>query len=257
MLAASYNVFDNEELLEGSIKCIRDYVDHISVVYQTISYTGNLCSETLLPTLTDLKERGLIDELYFYKSDIKGIVHYNELEKHNIGLNLSRNSGCTHHICMDCDEYFISEEFKKMKDIVIDGDFDTSYCQMLSYYKTWEFILDPPEDYYGALIYKINPDTKYILNGICPVNLDPTRRVQPGKYVIFDRNEIQFHHGSYIRKDIRMKLENSAALVNFNKKIIDDIIKKYNNFKDVNDDFIWGLYEKDEKKLIKTKKIWD
>ena len=40
-LGVSYNVFDGEELLESSIKSIRDNVDHISVVYQTISNFGN------------------------------------------------------------------------------------------------------------------------------------------------------------------------------------------------------------------------
>ena len=39
-LGVSYNLFDGEELLENSIKCIRDSVDHISVVYQSTSNFG-------------------------------------------------------------------------------------------------------------------------------------------------------------------------------------------------------------------------
>jgi hypothetical protein len=54
-LGISYNVFDGEELLESSIKLIRDNVDFISVVYQTTSNFGNQCSEELVPLLHRLK----------------------------------------------------------------------------------------------------------------------------------------------------------------------------------------------------------
>ena len=36
----SYNLFDGEELLEASIKSVRDNVDYISIVYQTESNFG-------------------------------------------------------------------------------------------------------------------------------------------------------------------------------------------------------------------------
>ena len=44
-LGVSYNVFDGEELLEGSIFQIRNEVDYISVVYQSISNFGHPCDE--------------------------------------------------------------------------------------------------------------------------------------------------------------------------------------------------------------------
>ena len=69
-LGISYNVFDGEELLEKSILCIRDQVDFISVVYQEKSNFGNQCDPNLLPLLTSLKEKGLVDELFEYKPKI-------------------------------------------------------------------------------------------------------------------------------------------------------------------------------------------
>ena len=54
-LGVSYNIFDGEELLEGSIKQIKDQVDYISVVYQTISNFGNSCNEDLVNFLNKLK----------------------------------------------------------------------------------------------------------------------------------------------------------------------------------------------------------
>ena len=83
-LGVSYNIFDGEELLEGSIKQIRSEVDYISVVYQTISNFGNKCNEELIPLLNRLKSEGLVDELYEYKPKIENGGHYNEIVKRNI-----------------------------------------------------------------------------------------------------------------------------------------------------------------------------
>ena len=47
-LGVSYNLFDGEELLEGSIKQIRSEVDYISVVYQEVSNFGESCDKNLL-----------------------------------------------------------------------------------------------------------------------------------------------------------------------------------------------------------------
>ena len=63
ILGASYNIFDGEELLEGSIKSIRDKVDYVSVVYQNVSNFNNNASENLDVVLKKLKDEKLIDEL--------------------------------------------------------------------------------------------------------------------------------------------------------------------------------------------------
>ena len=65
-LGVAYNVFDGEELLEASIKSIRNCVDYICVVYQEISNFGMKCSDTLMETLNALHAQGLVDELISY-----------------------------------------------------------------------------------------------------------------------------------------------------------------------------------------------
>jgi hypothetical protein len=68
-----------------------------------------------------------------------------------------------------------------------------------------------------------------------PVLVDPTRRMSPSdKGIVLKRDEIQMHHGSYIRDSIRTKLINSSASVNFTNDI-DKIVNHYNN---------WGYPEK-------------
>ena len=126
-LGASFNVFDGEELLEGSIKQIRQQVDYISVVYQTVSNFGNPCNPELVPLLERLKSEGLVDELFEYSPKINKGGHSNEIQKRNIGLALSQGAGCTHHMSMDSDEYYLSSEFEGLKKIVIEGDYDSSY----------------------------------------------------------------------------------------------------------------------------------
>ena len=65
-LGACYNVFDGEELLEASILSIRDSVDFIVIVYQTVSNFGYSCDKGLLPLLEGLLRKGLVQELVHY-----------------------------------------------------------------------------------------------------------------------------------------------------------------------------------------------
>lgn len=234
-LGVSYNIFDGEELLEGSIKQIRDQVEYISVVYQTTSNFGNSCSDKLIPLLERLKSEGLVDELFKYSPKVNNGGHFNEITKRNVGLSLSIGEGCTHHMSMDSDEYYLPEQFKFLKEEMVNGDYDSSFCQMITYYKSWEYQLDPPEDYYVSLIYKINQYSLFEMGKHSPVLVDPTRRLDSGKYRIFKRNEIEMHHGSYIRDDIRRKLENSSASINFKNFESEEIINEFNNFDDKNE----------------------
>jgi hypothetical protein len=238
-LGVSYNVFDGEELLEGSIRCIRSEVDYISVVYQTVSNFGNHCSAELVPLLTKLKDEGLIDELFEYNPRINKGGHFNEITKRNIGLSLSEGNGCTHHMSMDSDEYYIPSEFKNLKKLIEGGNYDSSFCQMQTYYKSWEYSLNPPEEYYVSLIFKIKLDSNYVMGYPTPVLVDPTRRMSPSdKPLVLKREQIQMHHGSYIRDNVRTKLINSSASVNFNNDI-DRIVNHYNTWEYPNK-VLWG-----------------
>lgn len=228
-LGVSYNLFDGFELLEGSIKQIRDQVDYISVVYQTKSNFGNDCNPELIPLLQRLVAEGLVNELFEYQPKVDRGGHFNELKKRNIGLSLSVGAGCTHHMSMDSDEYYFPIEFERLKKTIIDGDYDSSYCQMLSYYKTSDYILNPPEDYYVSLIFKIKDESNFGAVG-APVVVDPTRNLSPSnKPIIFKREEVQMHHMSFVRKDLFSKLINSSANASF-LHIIPKIVKYYENW---------------------------
>ena len=238
-LGVSYNVFDSEELLEGSIRQIRESVNFVSIVYQTNSNFGKPCNDNLIPLLKKLKEDGLIDYLFEYKPIMNLGAHFNEIAKRNIGISLSTRNECTHHMSIDADEYYTQSQFEYLKEQTIKNDLDSSYCQMRTYYKTWEYQLDPPEEYYVSLLFKIKNNNVFEIGKNCPVLVDPTRRMEPGKFKIFKRDEIEMHHGSYIRNDIRVKLENSSASVNF-RESIDKLVEYYEKWEYPNQAFLGG-----------------
>lgn len=197
MIAAIYNVWDGEELLQGSIDCIRDHVDKVIIVYQSISNFG----EHYEPQIQDL--RG-IDAVHFYEPDFSRPARYNECAKRNVGLAVARRMGCTHFICLDCDEYY--ENFAELK-AQAEG-YDTSSVQLYTYYQDPTHRIDPPEDYWVPFICKIGPKTKMGPGGY-PVLVDPTRSVFPhGRHI---KIQGRMHHYSFIRKDIGRKFRNSTS----------------------------------------------
>ena len=266
-LGASYNLFDGEELLESSIKSVRSSVDYISVVYQTVSNFGMPCSPQLENLLKKLKDQKLIDELYKYTpllniektiSTILGrngslylsqravmnndlipkennleklqkLSKINEITKRNTGLGLSIKNGCTHHISMDADEFYIEKELDYARSKMEEGDYDSSLCSIVTYYKEPIYIINPHVGYSVTLIYKIRPRVKYELFAQFP-SVDSTRAMPPGRQIEFSRREIQLHHMNYVRKNIGCKFVNSSGRIKFTGTT-DKLIDSYNKWK--------------------------
>ncbi len=235
-LGVSYSLFDGEELLEYSIKSIRNNVDFISVFYQELSYHGEPCAEGILEMLNDLKSRGLIDEIAMFTNDFSNDSpenpSFNQTRKRQEGLELSRKHGCTHHMTIDCDEFYTDEEFKYMKKVMEEGDFGSGACQHVQYYKDSIYILDPPEPEYVATIEKITPDTRYVyFIENTNIAIDPCRKTSNGNYRVFSRDEVQMHHMSFVRKNLRGKLENHTSKRFFTDEGVNKIVDHYNNWK--------------------------
>jgi len=214
-VGVSYNLFDGEELLEDSIKSIRNNVDYISVVYQTVSNFGNPCSPNLMPVLEELKEKNLIDELYKYKPDLSSGGTQNEIHKRNLGVALSENKECTHHMTMDTDEFYTSPQFSYMKEVIENGNYDSAVCRIATYYKEPIYRL-PNESYYVSLLFKIKNHKRYIRDrgAVAPnggTGTDPTRMMEPENCRTFERDEIEMHHMSWVRNDIGKKFNNSSS----------------------------------------------
>lgn len=227
-LGVSYNLFDGEELLEKSIMSIRSLVDHVNVVYQKKSNHNNNSSVGLDELLNRLKNDGKIDSMLEYFPDFNKSSHENEITKRNIGLEYSAKFECTHHMSMDTDEFYKHDQLLKVKNFLkTHPEYDSSVCQMQTYYKAPNYCIDPPEDYYVSLIYKITNNNFSFVD--FPVLVDPTRRIKTTNCAVFGRDVIEMHHMSYIRDNIRKKLENSSAVGNFSNDI-DRIVEHFNNW---------------------------
>jgi hypothetical protein len=80
---------------------------------------------------------------------------------------------------MDSDEFYKIDEFIRVKNFLIKNpEYDSSACNMETYYKESKYKISPPEDYYVPLIYKITEVTEYSLGCNFPVLVDPTRRIK-------------------------------------------------------------------------------
>ena len=226
-LGISYNAFDGLELLEGSLEITTCVVDYVSVVWQPVSNFGKKISENDSDIISDLKRKYPGVRFISYMPACHG-GHVNELKKRNLGLELSKLNGCTHHMSMDVDEYYDTHELADAINDVVLGGFDSSACQMQTYWKDDTHRLKVPEEYYVPLVYKID-GRKFDSRVTWPVLVDPTRRLQPGKTMLFDRSSVEMHHMSYVRADIRSKLENSSASINFASRI-DNLVSAYDNW---------------------------
>jgi len=211
-LGICYMVFDGEELLEFTIKAIRKNVDWVSATYQNVSYFGNTADPELSITLHRLKQEGLIDELIFYNTDLSLEPKENELRLRNIGLEASRKAGCTHHISLDVDEFYLANQLEYAKKIMDEGDYNYSVVPITTYYKNPTFLVYPIQNLLVSFIHPVdNEYNKDILYPSFPFHMETTRRfIKFDKPKLFTRLEVAMHHMSYVRKDIRKKFNNSG-----------------------------------------------
>lgn len=222
-LGVSYIVFDGVELLEKSIIQIRDFVDYLQVIYQDTSWFGTKIAEEEINLLKKLKNSNLIDELYLFKNfevlrnkedlSLKASKCY-ERKKRQLGLDSCLRQNCTHYLCMDVDEFYITKEFKKAKEKIIENDYSQTAVSFINY-------VNLPTIHRGfdkknvPFICKINNKTKMTDNFF--VKCDKTRGISGGsnfeKKYLFNKKEIFMHHMETVRKNLFLKYESTTRKV--------------------------------------------
>lgn len=239
-VGASYNLFDGEELLEASIRSIRDSVDYISVVYQTVSNYGRAANKSLEPLLERLMKEGLIDEIYRYNPDLEKGGRWNEKRKRNIGLELAKRKNCSHFLSIDADEFYVKSEFDNAKAFISKNNIDTTACGVFGYVKSpcWRRISPSAVD--APFIFKIKRSSRLGTGKYFPQNADPTRTVFPvGKFWRFSSDVLMMHHMNFVRNDLHLKYKNSSFndedATKYEKMI--NRIEAINNYKGAPEDF--------------------
>ena len=249
-IGVAFNCFSATELLPYAIEQIKDFVDVIVCITQERSYQNNNLSGINKNILWGLKNKGVIDHLEFFYPNPHNTAKQNEVSKRNLGKNFLKSYGCTHFLTMDEDEFYQPLAFKEAIDFVITHNFDSSACQMQTYYKSPEYKVTPPETYWVPFLYKLDK-RRFTLNSTnYPVLADPSRRLVPvSKHFNFSRGDLQMHHMSYVRKDIRTKLFNSASAKNYGSRL-EEIAKHWEQWKPGNKAYLGGS----QKRLLEVEK---
>lgn len=233
----SYSVFDGEELLEASLKSIRDSVDYVNVVYQKHSWYGKSANPQLLPLLKRLQKSGLIDDLIEYIPNYKMRAGKQETLKRNIGLKYAKKRGVDYFMCMDTDEFYIKQEVEKAKNYIVKHSVSRSFCPVVAY-------ISPTCRMFGSGGYvqffsRIGLLSKLKQNRHNVALVDPTRQLNHLPFVkYFVLPSLEMHHMTGVRKDINKKFINSSfnSVNNINaedfyKKLSSNCITVPNMFK--------------------------
>ena len=226
-LGVSYNFFNGEEHLIQSIKCIRNEVDHLNIVYQEISNKGMPLSNDARDVLSFLKKEKLVDEFYCYEPDLQLKPQINELNKRRIGLEIAKKHSMSHFMTMDADEFYRSNEFKFAKEFIDNNNVLNSTVRSYMHIKSpnWRALDSTLVPFIFKITDKVTVKRRYFVK-----NVDPTRKfiakaslIQSlfyKKHHIFPIDQIAMFHMNLVRKDMLIsKFKNSSTnnLVFFEK----------------------------------------
>lgn len=235
-LGLTINSFDASELLEPIISEIRDQIDWVAAIYQKKSYWKNDMAKEDMDELYRLKSIGLIDELIEFKPNFARYSREQETDKRNMGIEISKQRGCSHILNIDADEFYDADQFRTAKKLINDNGWTITYWSYVNYYRDFEhYLVYPFRPFVPGIC---STYFNYTYNGPAPGPTDPTRRINNpsdlGTY-LFPDELIRMQHLAWVRKSIRKKLENWSAKDHFAPKLIDDAVKRWENWKEGDD----------------------
>ena len=247
--------FDATEHLYNIISEFRSLVDYVVVAVQKVSYHGRPMDPTDLYEIKRLKEEGLIDKILYCKLDTTKFPRVQETIKRNLLLRDMTNYGCTHALVMDSDEFYTHDGFESALRKIDENDYEMTYCRYVNYYHDYgHYLLYPfKEGNYVPFVAKV----KYHFGWKCgdfPKPSDPTRRfIRPkimrknlltgeeypeyqADYYEFGWDELRMHHLSWLRADIRKKMNDWSSATYFGDRlaIIDKAVERFSHFDDGN-----------------------
>lgn len=231
-LCYNINAFDCSELIEPMLVEIRDQLDYVIAIWQKKSYWNNPMEEEDMNELQRLKSTGLVDELIEFKPNYSKYSREQECDKRNMGIDYAKSLGFSHVMSTDADELYDKDQFRYAKNLINKNGWPITYWSYINYYRDFEHYLVYP---FRPLVPGIHSTYfKYTYNGPAPGPTDPTRRIlnpsNLGTYV-FPDEIIRMGHAAWIRKDIRKKLVNWSAKNHFKKELIDEAVKRWENWK--------------------------
>jgi hypothetical protein len=220
-LSASVNLFNGDELLLPALKSLRSSVDHISIIYQTISYWGNPAPETLTGSIVSAMEAGFADDAVEYDPGEfpADAPKQHEARKRTMGISLAARKRATHFLSADVDEFYRPHEFRAAQQRIAAGGFDVTVCRIRDYhsrpvYRCADLAKYRQLDLYIPFICKVHDGVAFdpTLEFFCAV--DPSRRLPCQHPHVFSPEELVMHHMTTVRRDrvsLASKFANAAS----------------------------------------------
>ena len=212
IVSASYNYFNGHEHFIASLSSIRSSVDHISVVWQSISNAGEDISIDAESALHEASELKLVDDVVHYTPNLDlPRRSMNELNKRKLGLSLAKFRSASHFLSMDADEFYRKEEFIAAKRKIEDEGWKTTSAHSFMHCQTprWR-CLDRTN---VCFLCELQSDTEIGMKYFPASNVDPTRRItsHSDSHYFFKTDELAMYHMNLVREDFAQKLRNSST----------------------------------------------
>lgn len=251
-LVVVYNLFDGIELLEYAARQIREHCEYIIVHYQNNDYYGNPIPEPVEPILERLKNEKLIDEYILY-SDFVPATNWQEAKANELRKRITikqklLSTDFTHYLESDIDEFYVSEEFARAKQIIERNNYLVTSTDSVDYVFSPTLKKDILSSTAVPFICKIMA----IPNGFPTKNVDPTRTTAgyATPYYHFPLNDITMHHMETIRKDILLKYK-STSRGKLDRERLKSLAKIIQNAKSGDQLDLLGIMYPDKFKVIK------
>ena len=210
-IAAIYNIWDGEELLIPSMKCLDGHVDLFILTYQTKSNFGEVHNPMKNGKFKEIQAAMKTPcELALYEPVItednsNGTI--NETQKRNFGLYIAKKERCTHFLFMDCDEFYQDFGGAKKLYIALRKGHGGSVCAIETYFGKPTLKFSDVDNYKVPFIHELHKNTQAGVRKY-PFYVDPTRRVNEQDVVDLP---VTMQHYSWVRKNIERKMRNSSA----------------------------------------------
>ena len=208
---------DTLELLPFCISNIASMVDDVVVIWSKKSNRGNESDDMLEFILAYNPGFQLRNRVFFRQLEpIKASPNVNEIRKRNYGLKCAYEIGATHFIMMDADEFYRRDEFLlEWRKFITNKDLNGVVCKLKVFIGKPTLWCD--DHTLVPAIHKLRRNTEvgpfrrypFAVDKGGTAHIDPTRRVNETNGVIM--GQMTMYHMSYVRKNMKMKIDNSSA----------------------------------------------
>jgi ribosomal 30S subunit maturation factor RimM len=215
---------DGLDLLPYSVDNISPVVDGVIIIHSVRSNTGQYKEFIYDPLDSKVS-------MYQYEGT--------ETDKRNFGLAKAKQNEFTHFIIMDSDEFYRQEDVIIEKERMEANNINGLVCRVKVLFKKPTLCIEDHTlvPFIHKLYHNIQAGSykyyPFAYDEQGNAHIDPTRRLN-----CFDRiemSEVFMYHASWIRSDVNLKIDNSAARNNLRKSSIYKDLEKaapgvYNEF---------------------------